>query len=304
MSIRELMVLFVMCTIWGFHFVVIKLAVSEVPPLFYAAIRMSLLTIILSPFLRWRRGQMLRVICAGACFGGLNYAFMFSGLARAPASAAALAIELYVPFATILSVIFLGDKVGLKRGAGIILAIVGVAVIALFKEIDGASAEENAALSIGIGLISLAAMAEATGAVLVKTIKSFGPVQLLAWFALVGNFILWPASLLFEPGALDHARAADRTLLIAAILYSALGASIIGHASYYWLLQRLPVSLVAPSGLLTTLIAVFFSVMLLGDKLTAPMLIGGGLILVGVGIILVRNSTKTTAISVPAEPSP
>lgn len=293
MSLRELAVLILMCTIWGFHFVVIKTTVADVPPLFYAAVRMSLLTVVLAPFLRWRPGQMIKIMAAGACFGGLNYAFMFTGLARAPASAAAVALELYVPFATILSVIFLGDRVGIKRGFGIILAIVGVAIIALFKGETATTAQQDATIGIGITLITLAAMAEASGAVLVKSIKSLSPLNLLAWFALVGNFILWPACFLLEPGALETALQADRTMLIGAILYSAIGASIIGHASYYWLLQRLPVSLVAPSGLLTTLLAVIFSIWLLGDTLTAPMILGGLFVLVGVGVILLRNSTKT-----------
>ena len=54
MSARELGLLFSVCLIWGFHFVVMKLAVGAVPPMFYAAIRMAVVALILSPFLVWR----------------------------------------------------------------------------------------------------------------------------------------------------------------------------------------------------------------------------------------------------------
>ena len=54
------MILIGMCAVWGFHFVVIKLAVAQAPPIFYAAIRMTLVAALMSPFLRWRRGAMLR----------------------------------------------------------------------------------------------------------------------------------------------------------------------------------------------------------------------------------------------------
>ncbi|MEO0849930.1 MAG: DMT family transporter [Pseudomonadota bacterium] len=308
MSLRELTVLLVMCLVWGFHFVVIKLAVVDIPPLFYAAVRMSFLTVLLCPFLRWRPGQMLRVVAAGLCLGGLNYAFMFSGLARAPASAAALGLELYVPFATILAVLFLGDRVGVRRGLGICLSFVGVALIALASSpadmaretssleapvAGGAATLSEQTMRLGIGLITLTAMAEAIGAVLVKSIRGLTPLQLLAWFALVGNIVLWPASLLLEPGALASVQSGSLLTLTGAILYSALGASLIGHASYYWLLQRLPISLVAPSGLLTTVLAVFFAIMFLGERLTTAVMVGGGLVLGGVAIILARNSHRT-----------
>ncbi|MEL6789198.1 MAG: DMT family transporter [Pseudomonadota bacterium] len=301
MTVRELIVLIIMCLVWGFHFVVIKLAVADIPPLFYAAIRMSFLTLLLCPFLRWRSGQMVRVFAAGLCLGGLNYAFMFSGLARAPASAAALGLELYVPFATILAVLFLGDKVGLRRGVGICLSFVGVAVIAIGSSPadmasdparDGAASLSNDTMRLGIGLITLTAMAEAIGAVLVKSIRGLTPLQLLAWFALVGNVVLWPASLTLEPGAVASAGSGPLLKLIGAILYSALGASLIGHASYYWLLQRLPISLVAPSGLLTTVLAVVFAILFLGERLTVAVMIGGLLVLIGVAIILARNSHR------------
>jgi len=79
MSIREFCVLMLVCGLWGLHFVVIKFTVAEmgVPPLFYAALRVSLLALILLPFLKWHRGQMKAVILGGLGFGALNYAFMF-----------------------------------------------------------------------------------------------------------------------------------------------------------------------------------------------------------------------------------
>lgn len=299
MSFRELIVLLMMCTLWGFHFVIIKLAVGEVPPLFYAAMRITVVALLMSPFLRWRSGAMGPVLLAGCCLGGFNYAFMFTGIAKTTASSAALAIELFVPFATILSVLFLGDKVGLRRFIGIVLAFVGVAVIALAGKENSTGGDPQAVAGIGIGLIAIAAFSEAMGTIFVKKAKGFTPFQLLAWFALVGTAILWPATFLTESfwreeGPRAVLEAVNPVLLLGAIVYSAVGASIIGHSSYYWLLQRLPVSIVAPSGLLTTMLAVLFSVLVLGDQLTAVMIIGALMILTGVGVILVRNSTRAS----------
>ncbi len=289
MTPRETLVLIVMCCTWAFHFVVMKATLSAMQPLSYAAIRMSLVALLLCPFLRWRAGQMRRVMLAGACFGGLNYAFMFSGIARTSATSAALAIEAYVPFATILAVVFLGDQIGLKRGIGIALALGGVALISL-----GGEAGDGAVSTFGIMLVLGAAITEAAGAILVKRIAGFRPLELLAWFAVVGAFLLWSLSLVLEPSAFQAVRPEDRLLLAGGILYSVIGASIIGHTCYYWLLQRLPISIVAPSGLLTTLLAVVLSVVLLREALSARLVAGGLMVVFGVGVILWRNQVKTT----------
>ncbi len=289
MSIRELLIWLAMCLVWGFHFVVIKVAIGELPPMFYAAIRMTLVALLLSRFLRWRPGHMARVLSAGLCLGAVNYGFMFTGLKFATASAAAIAMELYVPFATILSIMFLGDKIGWRSGLGIAFAFAGVAIIALGGHDE---VGEDTHIPLGIGLVAAGSLAEAVGAVLVKQAKAFKPIELLSWFAVVGAIGLWVGTVLFETGQPEALAASNKTLIISAILYSAIGGSIFGHTVYYWLLQRLPVSVVAPSVLLTTVIAIFFGVVLLGDPFGPRMITGGVMVLAGVGFVLLRRAKK------------
>ncbi len=285
MGARELIVLLAMCTVWGFHFIVVKLAVAEIPPIFYAAIRMTLVAVIMAAFLRWRAGQMHRVFVAGLCLGAFNYAFMFSGLSLSTASASAVALELYVPFATILSVIFLGESVGWRRVLGIALAFIGVAIIALGAETD----EPGAKIGLGVGLVACAAMSEAIGAINVKRAEGFKPHELLAWFSLIGAVALWPLTFVFEAGQVAAWAAVDKWMIAGAILYSAIGGSILGHTAYYWLLQRLPVSQVAVTTLLVTVIAVFAGVLILKDPFGPPMIAGGLMTLAGVAVVLART---------------
>ena len=297
MSARELIVLIAMCVVWGLHFVVIKVAVGELPPIFYAAVRMTLVAAMMAPFLRWRPGHMVWVLSGGLCLGAMNYAFMFTGVSLATASASAIAIELYVPFATILSMIFLGDKLGWRRALGISMAFAGVAVIALGESGEGAHGETRMAL--GIGLVAAGAFSEAVGAILVKKSTAFKPHELLAWFAVIGAAGLWLMTALFESGQAEAFAGSDKGLVVGAIIYSAIGASVFGHTAYYWLLQRLPVSVVAPSMLLTTVMAVFFSVLLLGDPFGLRMVAGGLMTLGGVGFVLYRNAHKQRAKAAP-----
>ena len=60
-------------------------------------------------------------------------------------------------------------------------------------------------------------------------------------------------------------------------LYSAIGASIVGHGIVYYLLGRYPVSIVTPLLLPTPIIATFLGVLFFGDVLGWKMILGGAM---------------------------
>jgi O-acetylserine/cysteine efflux transporter len=290
MSVREFAILLMVCTFWGLHFSVMKFAVDTlgVPPLFYAALRITLVGLILMPVLRWHPGQMRAVLLGGLGFGALNYAFMFPALNLTTASAAAISIELYMPFSILLSVIFLKERLGLWRSIGAALAFIGVVIIGL-----GAPPEEaQAGFALGIALMACGAMAEAMGAVCVKSVKGISPIQLLAWFGVVGGVVLWPITLFLETDQLRVLAPDTRWPFALCLAYSVGLVSLAAHGSYYWLLQRLPIHTVAPSGLLTTVIGVAGGALILGETLTTTLLIGGGVTIAGIAIILWRNRNR------------
>ena len=270
---------------WGLHFSVIRVTVDDVPPIAYVAVRMALVALILTPVRRWVPGRMRTILLAGACFGGLNYVFMFWGLKLTTASVSAVVIESYVPIATIFSVLFLGERVGLPRIAGMGLALLGVAVIATGE--SGESGSDN--LALGAFFIVMAATFEAAGAIFVKKLGDVPPLTLLSWFGIVGAGVTGLLSLVFETGQLAVLSSPERFEVLAALLYSVLVASIFAHASYYFLLQRVPVSQLAGSGLMASVFAVGFGVLLLKEPLTDRFLIGGAMTLLGVAVILMRQ---------------
>lgn len=298
MSIKEFFVLLVVCVAWGLHFVVMKVTVGNTaPPLFYAAVRMTIVMIILLPKLKWHPNVMPYVITAGLGFGALNYAFMFPAMGMTTAAAGAITIELYVPFSIILSVIFLGDRIGIKRICGIILAIVGVTIIALGKPDETA----GPLFLLGIILMVGAAMSEAVGAVLVKKIKGVSPFELLAWFAVVGTVVLWALTIVLEDNQMEAFAPKNRVNFGLALFYSAVVASLVAHASYYWLLQRLPIYVVSSSGLMTTVVAIAAGHLLLGEAITPQLLTGAALTLLGIGFILyarAKNAAPKTVMPI------
>jgi len=79
-----------------------------------------------------------------------------------------------------------------------------------------------------------------------------------------------------------------------AMLYTAVMSSIIANSGLYYLLQRYPVGQVAVYSLLSPVFAVIGGVLLLDDKLTFGLIIGGALILFGVGWIHYRAMTLSS----------
>ena len=278
------------CTIWGLHFVVMRSAIGDVgvPPIFYAALRMSLVALLMSPFLRWHKGQMRYVLIGGLGFGALNYAFMFPAMGMTTASAAAVTIELYMPFSVLLGVILLGERIKGWSWLGIGLAFMGVVIIGL----SGTREAAGPLYVYGIGLIACGALSEACGAIAVKRTSGIRPSQLVAWFAVVGTVVLWPLTLLLETEQSSVFAPDIRWQFAGALLYSVLLVSILAHGSYYWLLSRLPIQVVTPSGLLTTVIGVAGGLIILGEPITAGLLIGVAVTLSGIAIVIWRGNRR------------
>jgi O-acetylserine/cysteine efflux transporter len=290
MSLREFSVLFLVCLIWALHFIVMKITIgTSADPLFYAALRMTIVGVLVLPWLKWHKGLMWPIFGAGLGYGALNYAFMFPALGLTTASAAAVTIELYVPFSIMLSVLVFKDKIGKYKILGICLAFLGVIIIAIAKPDETAGPY----FALGVLLMVGAAMSEAVGAVLVKLVKGVSPLQLLAWFAVIGSAVLWPLTFLLEDNQLEAFATENRIAFILALTYSAVLVSIVAHGSYYWLLQRLPIYIVSSTGLMTTVIAVFASAAILGEALSLNLLFGGLLTLSGIALILARKNRKT-----------
>lgn len=289
MSAKEIIILIGICFVWGLHFVVIRFTVQDIAqPLFYAACRVSLVTVLLLPFLKWQTGQMKYVFLGGLGFGAFNYAFMFPGIKLTTAAAASIAIELYMPISIIMSVIFLGERIGRYRISGVILAFTGVITLALSKTGD----DVGPYFALGIAMIAIASFSEACGAISVKKTHNIHPLTLLAWFTLVGSCVLWPLTLALENHQFAVFHPDTRWKYAAALIYSSLLVSIFAHASYYWLLSRQPVYKVSSSGVLTTFFGVLLGITLLGEPITPHFVIGGFLAISGVIIILWRTQSK------------
>ncbi len=287
---RHLALVIVVNLVWGLNMIAAKIGVDHVPPVLLTGIRFAVLVVVLAPFLRWQKGRMPLLIIVCMTMGALHFALIWGGLAAADNVAGmAVAIQLAVPFATVLSIMLLGETVAWRRWLGMLLAFVGVGVIAFDPAVIGQP--------LGLALVTAGAFVGALGVIGMKRLHGVGVMAMQAWLALVSAPVLLLVSVLIEQNQLEAVRTAPAIVWIA-LLFSSLGASLFGHGSMYYLIQRYDVSLLAPFNLLATVFAVVAAVVFLGEPLTWRLALGGSITLLGVFIIAKRQAVRAPELPV------
>lgn len=267
---------------WALNIVVTKIAVGElgVPPLFYTVLRSALVLVVLFPFLRPVPKQLGRVLLIGFAISGGSFALLFAGLKTATPSAAGIVNLSSAPLAVLFAVVFLGEKVGWRRGIGMVLALAGV-LLAM------GSPEDTGSIT-GLALVFGAAVVGSLGSVFVKTI-TLDAVRLQAWAAVISLAALVPATLLFESGQIAAVEANPVPVALCS-LFAGIVVSVGAHSAFYRILQRHDANVVVPLTLMTPLLTIGLGAWLTGDAIGWPLLAGGALAMVGVGVIVVRPS--------------
>lgn len=278
---RDLLLLLGITILWGLNLVISKIGVEQIPPILFTALRFGIMALVLLPFLRFYPGQMSAVFVAGLLSGAVCFALMFVGLALAEnVASVAIAGQLGVPFTTLLSVALLGEVVHWRRWTGIALSFAGVMVMGL----DPRVFEYWPSVAFVIG----SAFVGALGLIAVKRLQGVDPLAMQGWFALLSLPLLAALTLALEQPTVQTLQDAPQSAW-GAVLFSALGASVIAHTGFYYLVQRYPVTSVAPLTVLSPVLSVVFGVWWLGDTLTPRIALGGALTLIGVFIIVWRE---------------
>lgn len=278
---KHLAFLILINLIWGLNLIASKIGVARFPPIFFTALRFLSIVVLVFPMLRLHRGQMRYLLAGTAFIGPVAFALLFVGLRKAEdASTVAIATQMGVPFSTLLSVWLLGEKIRWKRRLGIALAFGGVVIIGFDPRVIE--------YWEGLALVVVSTFFASLGLIYIKRLKGIGPLELQVWTAIIGAPVLLLVSFALETGQWSSVLTAGWAGW-GALAFTVLMSSLVAHTGWYYLISRYPVTSLSPVTLLSPLFGIFFGVTLLHDQLTARMLIGGAITLVGVLIVVVRE---------------
>lgn len=277
--IHSLQALLVMAT-WGLNFVVAKWGMAEFPPLFLMFFRFTIVALLLVPFAKFPRGKLLPIAALSVTLGIFHFPMMFTGVNGVDAATASLAAQAQVPFSSLLAAVLFKDKLGWRRALGMSGSLAGIVVIAGEPRLGDALPS--------LLMILAASFAFAIANMQMKTIGAVDGFAVNGWMALFAAPQLLILSLLLEHGqmeALSHATIKGW----GAILYTALGATILAYGLWYPLLRRYDVNQTMPFLLTVPVFGVLAGVVLMGDPVTPNLAIGGLLTIGGVAIIVKRR---------------
>lgn len=291
MKLRDLGWMLLIQAIWGVNFVVVKLGLDHMPPLFFVAMRFSLAALILLPFSGLPRAHLKRVIPLSFTLGVMHFTLIFTGMHYLDASTTAIAVQLQVPFAAILAAIFFKETLHWRRITGMAIAFAGIMLIAgqprFFANPWPLASVITAALVWSIANVQVKRLGDEIDAVQLNGWIAIlaAPQLLVVSYALEGD--RWPG--LAEIGWQGAFALAYQAILVAAFSYWI----------WYNLMRRYPVNQVMPFMLLQPLIGAASGVVFRNEEISLPMVFGGIGILIGVAIIIIRRpaviapSTKT-----------
>lgn len=285
MPLRDLALVVLVCAVWGFNFTAGAKGMEGFTPFLFMTLRFLAVLALTLPFLRLPPpGQWLRLAAVTISMGSLHFGFMFWALSVSEdvTSIAVLQI-MYIPIAVLLAMIFLGERAGWRTLAATATAFAGVMLISFDPLVLGQP--------LALALILASAFWQGLSSMLMRGLHGISPMNFQAWTAVFSLPLMALASLVFEADQLGALRAAE-PLHWAALAYTVVGSSIVGHTLFFVLVQRHPLPLVMPYMLLATPLAALFGVLVWGDRPGPRLIIGGIIILLSILFITLRKRAR------------
>jgi O-acetylserine/cysteine efflux transporter len=281
LSLRDLLLVLAVVTIWGFSFVTIRWALDGGPPFAMAALRFFFAAVpavlfVKRPALPWRT-----LVAYGFAIGVFQFGLLFLGMQLGmPAGLSSLVIQSQVFFTLALAAWLLHDRVTRHSLIGACIAAAGMAVLAAHELMGGATAT-----LAGFVVVLGAAFSWAVGNVITKRASARGDVDVVGvvvWASLAVPLPLALASYAFEGGVAAFERVAHMPWQAwASVLFMSYCATLFGLAAWNALLHRYPTSVVAPFALLIPVSGLVSGAVFLGEALAPLQLAGAALVLAG-----------------------
>jgi len=274
-----------LCMLWGFQQVTIKVAAPDVSLVMQAGIRSVIATALLLVWARARGialfdrdGTGVSGLAAGLLFA-FEFVFIYGGLAHTTASR----MIVFVYTAPCLTALMLpwfvrGERLGVRQWIGVLAAFGGI--VAAFAE-GFTSAKSETLVGDLAGLIAAFLWAATTVLIRATRLGHAPATKTLSYQLAVSALVLPVVSVaLGEPGVVRL------TPLAAAIL--AYQGAIVAFASYlawFWLLRTYLAARLSVLSFLTPLFGVLFGALFLGERVTpvflaAAVAVAGGIALV------------------------
>ncbi|MFE7774835.1 EamA family transporter [Streptomyces sp. NPDC057445] len=273
--------------VWGSTYLGIRIVVETMPPFLSAGGRFITAGLILAAIIAWRRGlsalRASRAQLASAAVVGLLLLLGGNGLVvlaetAVPSGLAALLVAVVPAWVVVLRRVF-GERPGIGAYSGVLLGLAGLAVLTL----PGLSGDVRlwGVLTVIAGTVMWSVGSFSSARIPMPA----NPFAASAYEMMAGGI----GCLLVGLGrgeqygfALGEVSARSWTALAYLVVFG----SLIAFTAYAWLLHSAPLSLVATYAYVNPVVAVLLGALVLNERLTWPIAVGGAVVVMGVGLIV------------------
>lgn len=281
----------------------IRYAQSEAHSLVIAAYRLTLASLILTPYALRRYGHELRSLrrtdlllaLASGAFLAVHFATWITSLQYTSVISSVVIVQTSPLWVAVFAPIFLKESISRKVVWGLALALVGGAVVSLSESctLEGlrllcSAGSDGGGSQVGLGNFLALAGAWASAGYLIIGRSLRSRLSLIAYIYLVyaiAAVLLIGLMFAFGHSPLGYSKQTYLWMLLLALV-----PQLLGHSSFNWALGYLPASFVSITLLGEPIGSAILALFLLNEAPSVVKLIGAGLILLG--IYLSSFSTK------------
>jgi O-acetylserine/cysteine efflux transporter len=262
--------------LWGGTLTLAKPLVGQLPPILLMATAYTLAAISLYPLAPRLKTRPRHLLVISLTAGTIQAAMLLSGLKLLPASTAMLVLQLQIPCAAVLAWLVGRDKPNLRNWIGMILVLVGIAIVIGRPEGEGRA--------LGVILVAVSGVFWASGQVAIAVWSRDTGLSVYAGLLRYAAPQLWLTTLLFDGNPLPALQVLSPLSWVGILVVAFLGC-VLPYAIWYRLLMRYRVDEVMPFSVLMPVVGVILSIIELGEPVTWGLIVGGSVLTAGLAII-------------------
>jgi len=311
--LRDWTLLLVCNLIWASQFVMVKLVQEQMGPVFATFFPITLAMLLLIPIVRRERSKsgdagsripvrdILQFILIGVCGQVVAQLFITWGVRWSLASNAAL-LMLTLPISTaFMAYFFLGERMTLVRWISFLLALIGVI------ECSGIDWKELNLTSVRFLLGNVLIFLSVNGSAFYnvyskKLLRKYSPLQVLLYSYYAVVVFLGPITSYIEPGGFKNLPHYNGVVWFGLVMLALLQ-YFLSMVIFLNVLTRLDATQAAVSNYLIPFFGVVIAAIVLHERLTRFMVLGGILVLASTLLVTVYEEHRRAREEAGAEPS-
>ena len=287
--------------IWGYTWVTMKIAISDIPPFLFSSLRLFIGAIPLFIILIIQRKRLFvdkgifKNYLIMSLLMSLGYmAILTYGMQFVDSGKTSVLVYTMPIFVTIISHFKLGEKINIYKMVGLTFGLLGLLFI-LGLEITNPDTK----VIFGELLILISALSWGLANVFSKIrFKNIDVIHMNAWQLIIGALLLFVLSLILEPNY--SVKWSNKALL--SLLFNGLFSTAFTFVVWFWVLKKINASKASMALMFVPILGIIFGSLQLGENITISIVVGSFLICAGIFMNTYNfKSTRKTKKTEPLE---